>query len=95
MTKATVCKIRPITWKICVQGSESARYVRSVLERAGFQTTESKREPDLLDPAVHAFVASPKGETPMNAQELMALMSTDPEIEIPFAEEPGQASPDK
>jgi hypothetical protein len=90
MTKATVCKIRPITWKICVQGCESAQYVRSVLERAGFQTTNSTREPDLLDPAVHAFVASPKGDTPMNAQELMALMSADPEIEIAFAEASGR-----
>ena len=87
MTKAVVCRIRPVTWKISVQGEASAQYVRTVLSRAGFRSTETKQEADLHDPAVYSFVATPKAATPMSPEELIALMEHDPNIEIAFTEE--------
>ncbi len=87
MNNAVVYKIRPVTWKICVQGESSAQYVRNVLAQAGFHCLETQQEPDLHDPAVYSFVATPKGETPMSARELMALMEHDENIELAFTEE--------
>ena len=86
MTQSIVCKIRPVTWKICVQGESSAQHVRSVLERHGFDSTSLVREPDLLDPGTFSFIAIPPKESPLNSQELITLLQQDPTIDVAFAE---------
>ncbi len=87
MKKAIVSKIRPVTWKICVQGEESAQYVRSVLEEAGCESTDVQQEIDLHDPGVYSFIATPKGNTPLSAPELVTLLQQDESIEVTFTED--------
>ena len=79
---AIVCKIRPISWKICVQGDKETEYVRQVLEASGAVRTPTAREPDLLDPPVFSFVMTPKAMTPLTAPELQSLFNQDPKIKL-------------
>jgi hypothetical protein len=86
MTPSIVCKIRPVTWKICVQGESSAQHVRSVLERHGFDSTSLVREPDLHDPGTFSFIANPPKESPLNSEELIAVLRQDSTIDVAFAD---------
>ena len=84
MHKSTVCRIRPVSWKICVQGKEEAEYVRGVLSGARIDSSECEEEHDLTDPLVYSFVASPKGESPLTSVELQAILESDERIELTF-----------
>jgi hypothetical protein len=86
MSQSTVCKIRPVTWKICIQGEQAAQHVRSVLDRSGFDSTSLVREPDLHEPGTFSFIATPPKESPLNAEELIALLQQDSTIEVAFAD---------
>lgn len=86
MTASIVCKIRPVTWKICVQGEQSAQHVRDVLDRSGFSSTSLVREPDLYDPGTFSFIATPPKESPLNSEELISLLQQDPTIDVAFAD---------
>jgi hypothetical protein len=86
MENAKIVKIRPISWKIVVQGKDEAEYVRNVLAMAKIQTTQSEKEPSLLEPPLYAFVATPAAETPITAVELESLLGKDKRIEIEFQE---------
>jgi hypothetical protein len=95
MTKSTVCKIRPVTWKICVQGEAAMNYVQETLQQAGFEIAGSKEEPGLHNPSVYSFLATPKADTPVNSEELTALLEKDPQIEIAFAGETTTAAAER
>jgi hypothetical protein len=84
--KATIVRIRPISWKVCVQGEESAGYVRTKLCRLGITCSEPFRLPDLQDPPVFAFIATPKEETPLTALELQSIFDEDERIEVAFGD---------
>jgi hypothetical protein len=86
VTQSIVCKIRPVTWKICVQGEQSAQHVRSMLDRNGFASTGLVREPDLHEPGTFSFIATPPQKSPLNAEELIALLEQDSTIDVAFAD---------
>jgi hypothetical protein len=86
MPQSIVCKIRPVTWKICVQGEQSAQHVRDVLDRRGFDSTSLVQEPDLHDPGTYSFIATPPKESPLNSEELIALLQQDSTIDVAFAD---------
>jgi hypothetical protein len=86
MPQSTVCKIRPVSWKICVQGEQAAQHVRSVLDRSGFDSTSLVREPDLHEPGTFSFIATPPKESPLNSEELIALLKQDSTIDVAFAD---------
>lgn len=86
MTQSIVCKIRPVSWKICVQGEQSAQHVRSVLDRSGFDSTSLVREPDLHEPGTFSFIATPPKKSPLNSEELIALLKQNSTIDVAFAD---------
>jgi hypothetical protein len=84
MDKATVCKIRPVSWKICVQGENAANYVRGFLSGMRFDCSDPKKEPQLHDPPIFGIVATASPETPFTAEELQSLLLEDERIELAF-----------
>ena len=84
MPEARIVRIRPISWKVSVQGKEEAEYVRGVLSGARIDTTECEQELDLKDPRVFSFVASARVESPLTSQELQAILENDQQIEVAF-----------
>jgi hypothetical protein len=84
MDKATVCKIRPVSWKICVQGENAANYVRGFLSGMRFECSDLEKEPELYDPPIFGIVATGRSETPLTAEELEAMLLEDEKIELAF-----------
>jgi hypothetical protein len=84
MDKATVCKIRPVSWKVCVQGENAANYVRGFLSGMRFECAEPEKEPELHDPPIFGILATPTAETPVTAEELQTLLQQDDKIELAF-----------
>lgn len=83
-TTPTVARIRPISWKICVADEDCVHYVRSALSESGMICSEPVVEPELQEPPLFSFVATPKGETPLTASELQAILNKDGKIEVAF-----------
>ena len=81
-----VCKIRPVSWKICVQGEKEAEYVRKVLQASGASCELSQREPDLHEPPVFSFIMVPKYFTPLTSVELQSLFEQDERIRLAWEE---------
>jgi hypothetical protein len=84
MPEAKVVRIRPISWKVSVQGKEEAEYVRGVLSGARIDTSECEPARDLTEPRVFSFVASAQMESPLTSQELQAILENDRQIEVAF-----------
>jgi hypothetical protein len=84
MDKATVCKMRPFSWKIYVQGRNEADYVRGFLSGMRFDCSEPQQEPQLHDPPVFGIVVTPAAATPFTAEELQSLLLEDENIELSF-----------
>jgi hypothetical protein len=84
MPETTIVRIRPVSWKISVQGKEEAEYVRGVLSGAHIETTECEQDLDLTDPRVFSFVASTQVDSPLTAQELQAILENDRQIAVAF-----------
>jgi hypothetical protein len=82
--QATVARIRPVSWKICVPGEDCANYVRSVLYALGIDCSDPVREPELQKSPMFSFIATPKIETPLTASELQAILDQDSKIDIAF-----------
>lgn len=80
--KATVARIRPVSWKVCVQGEDGVNYVRSVLHEAGLDCSEAVHETELQEPPIFSFLATPKTETPLTAPELQAIFDQDDKIKV-------------
>src|SRR5262245_20889468 len=84
MNKAIVNRIRPMSWKVCVQGKEEAEYVRSLLAATELDCSECDQEVDLVEPPVYSFIASPKIVSPLTSVELRLILNGDERIEIAF-----------
>jgi hypothetical protein len=82
--KATVARIRPVSWKLCVQGEQQASYVRDVLSESRIECSDLQREPELQDPPVFSFVATPQPASPLTAPELRSILEVDKKIEVAF-----------
>ena len=88
--KATVCRIRPISWKVFVQGKTGVEYVRDFLSSKHFACSEPAQEPELHDPPIFSIVVTLNPETPLIAHELEALLGEDDGIDVAI-ETPGVA----
>jgi hypothetical protein len=84
MSKITIPKIRPASWKVYVQGEREARYVSRVLGEAEIDTAEFSLEPGLSDPPLHAIVGTPKAEVPLTEEELVAILEQHEKLELMF-----------
>jgi hypothetical protein len=84
MSNVTICRIRPMSWKICVQGEGEAEYVRGVLTGAKLESTECRVEMDLAEPPVYSFVAYSKEELTITAAELESILGSDERIQLNF-----------
>jgi len=84
MSKITISKIRPASWRVYVQGEQEARYVQHVLGEAGIDTAEPEHEPGLSDPPLYAVIAAPKAEVSLTEEELVAILQRDDRLELAF-----------
>jgi len=84
MSNVIINRIRPVSWKIYVQGKDGAQYVRGRLAEAQIESSEAIQERDLAEPPIYSFTATPKIDTPLTAQELQAMLENDPRIEVAF-----------
>lgn len=84
MSKITIPKIRPIAWKVYVQGEEEVRYVKDLLSSEGIGVAEPEQEPALTDPPLYAIVVAPKTEAPLTQEELVAILERDDKLELDF-----------
>jgi len=84
MSKVTIPKIRPASWKVYAQGEAEARHLGRVLAGAGIDVSEPELEPGLTDPPLYAIVATPKEHTPLTEEELVAILAHDDQVELTF-----------
>jgi len=84
MSKITIPKIRPTSWKVYVQGKQEAEYVRSILGEAGIDITEPNREPGLTNPPLYAMNAAPKADATLTEEELVAILEEHDDLELKF-----------
>jgi len=82
--KAIVCRIRPVSWKVFVQGKAAVEYVRGFLSGMRIDCSEPVQEPELHDPPIFSIVAALNPETPLTAHELEALLAGDEGIGVAF-----------
>jgi hypothetical protein len=84
MDIATVSKIRPVSWRISVQGKEEAEYIRRRLRETQIETTTPQEEPGLMEPTLFSFVATLQAETPITTEEIIAVLEKDERIRLAF-----------
>lgn len=84
MEKSKIVRIRPISWKIFVQGQRQAQHVRELLQQHRFRTSDPTAEPDLLEPPVYGFTVTAADGTTLMSVELQALLEQFEEIEPHF-----------
>lgn len=84
MSKISIPKIRPASWKVYVKGEEGMHYVRHLLSEAGMDTSDPKQQPDLTDIPLYAIVATPKTDVPLTEEELVAILRQDGRLELEF-----------
>lgn len=82
MKPIRIPRIRPVSWKITVEGRENADYVRRLLQTERVQTTEPQEEPSLTEPPLYAFVAHCELDAPFTKEELAAILHQDERIEL-------------
>lgn len=81
---AVVVRVRPISWKVFVRGESAAEYVRGFLKGMRMECSEPVEEIELHETATFSFVVSPTPETPLTAQELVAVLQEDDRITVAF-----------
>jgi hypothetical protein len=81
---ALVSRVRPVSWKLYVQGKPAAEYVRGYLSGMRMDCSEPTMEPELHDTTLYSFVVTPNPETPLTAQELVSLLRDDEQIAVAF-----------
>jgi len=79
-----VSRVRPISWKVFVQGKAGADYVRNFLRTMQMECSEPVEERELHDTATFSLVATLSPETPLTARELVALLEDDERISVAF-----------
>lgn len=84
MEQITISRIRPVSWKIFVQGQAEAEYVRRMLQGVQMATTALQEVPGLVDPPLYAFVVTPEAESPLTSEEIAAVLAQDVRISLAF-----------
>jgi hypothetical protein len=84
MSQFKVVKIRPVSWRVYIQGEEAADQVRQLLSRVGIETDSPAPEPTLTDSAVYSVLATPPAERPMTSDELEAILAVDSRVKMIF-----------
>jgi len=79
-----VSRVRPVSWKLFVMGRAGADHVRGFLSGMRMDCSEPVEEPELHDTATFSFVVTLSPETPLTAQELVALLRDDKRITVAF-----------
>ena len=79
----TISRIRPVSWKVFVLGKATADYLRGFLGMR-MDCSEPVEEPELHDTATFSLVVTPNPETPLTAEELVALLQDDKRITVAF-----------
>jgi CheY-like chemotaxis protein len=74
MHGAVVWKIRPVLWKIHVQGKHNAQFVRDTLRMVGLSVGVPEEEPGLVDPPVYSVSAGLREEGSFTAEDLIAIL---------------------
>lgn len=82
MSNVLVAKLRPVSWRIYIQGEKEARHVQRALRKANMRTSEIDKELDLVDPGVYSLTVSPTEECPLTQEELVALLESDPHMHV-------------
>lgn len=84
MEQITISRIRPVSWKIFVQGEAEADYVRQMLQGLHMHTTAPKVVPSLVEPPLYAFIVTLDSDSPMTTEELAAVLERDARISLAF-----------
>lgn len=79
-----VSRIRPVSWKVFVLGKAAADYLRGFLSEMRMDCSEPAEEPELHDTATFSLVVTLSPETPLTAEELVALLQGDKRITLAF-----------
>jgi hypothetical protein len=87
MNTIAITKIRPVTWKIYVQGEAQAKYVSAVLQKSGIAVRQPDEEPGLTDPALYSIEATASADVPLTEEELLAILEQDDRVEVPFSKQ--------
>lgn len=84
MDKHRVVRIRPMSWKVYVQGRGAAEYLRERLREWSLGASEPEREPDLVEPSIYSFQVGFTQRTPLTQAELRAILERDERVEMGF-----------
>ena len=79
-----VSKVRPVSWKVFVVGKAGADYAREFLTGMRMDCSEPVKEPELHEGGIFSIVVTSRPETPVLAQELVALLQEDERITVAF-----------
>jgi hypothetical protein len=79
-----ISRIRPVSWKVFVLGKAAADYLRGFLGGMQMDCSEPVEEPELHDTATFSLVVTPSLETPLTAEELVALLQDNKRITVAF-----------
>jgi hypothetical protein len=79
-----VSRVRPVSWKVFVLGKAAADYLRGFLGGMRMDCSEPVEESELHDTATFSLVVTPSPETPLTAEELVALLQDDKRITVAF-----------
>jgi len=79
-----VSRVRPVSWKVFVLGKTAADYLRGALSEMRMDCSEPVEEPELYDTATFSFVVTPNPETPLTAEELVALLEDEKRTTVAF-----------
>lgn len=74
METIRICKIRPVCWKIYVQGKAEIEYVREQLRHLNIETTEPHAEPELIDPPLYSLCTHYDSDVPLTREEVEAIL---------------------
>ncbi len=79
-----ISRIRPVSWKVFVPGKDAVAYLRGFLGGMRMDCSEPVAEPELHDTVIYSLVVTPNPETPLTAEELVALLQDDKRITVAF-----------
>jgi len=84
MEHIIISRIRPVSWKLFVQGQSEAEYVRLMLQGMQMATTAPREVPGLVEPALYSFVVTPEADSPLTTEEIAAVLEQDARISLAF-----------
>lgn len=84
MESYKVVRIRPMSWRVSVQGAEAAEYLRQRLAELSIVAGPATPDPDLTDPPVYGVQVTFPESTPLTLEELRAILARDERLELMF-----------